>query len=74
MAVTQSMIDGLNQMIADGVRQATIDGQTVTYNTADSLRAARDDLVRQMARETAVASGKLKPTQTRLFYPGRGYK
>ena len=36
MAVTQSMIDGLNQMIADGVRQATIDGQTVTYNTADS--------------------------------------
>jgi hypothetical protein len=70
MAVTQADIDALNRAIADGVRSVTIRGQTVTYNTAASLIAARDDL----RRELAAASGQPQPSRrTYLYHAGRGY-
>lgn len=73
MAVTQSQIDALNQAIADGVRQVTIGGQTVTYNTTDSLIRARNDLATQFQAQQAALQGKRRPKQTLLHYAGRGY-
>jgi hypothetical protein len=74
MAVTQAQIDGLNQALADGVRQVTIGDQTTTYNTTDSLIHARDDLQRQFNAEQARAAGKPRGTRTRLYFAGRGYE
>jgi len=74
MAVTQADIDALNQAIADGVRQVTIGDQTTTYNTTDSLIRARNDLQTQFNAQQAKAAGKVKPTRTKLFYGGRGYR
>lgn len=73
MAVTQAQIDELNQMLADGVRQVTINGQTTTYNTTDSLIRARDDLIRQKAREDAATEQRVRPTRRYLYHAGRGY-
>ena len=73
MAVTQEQIEELNQAIADGVRQVTLGGQTVTYNTTDSLIKARDDLVRQLAEQQARDAGRRANRRTYAYYGGRGY-
>lgn len=73
MAVTQADIDTLNRAIADGVRQVTIGGQTVTYNTTDSLIKARNDLMGVLAGQAAAAVGKTPRRRTLLHYGGRGY-
>lgn len=80
MAVTQeqistlsSRVDGLNQAIADGVRQVTIGDHTITYNTTASLIEARDDVLGQLQRATTRLNAQAKPRQTGLFYAGRGY-
>ena len=72
MAVTQADIDALNQAIADGVRQVTVGGQTVTYNTSDSLIRARDDLQRKLLAQQARDSRR-RGTRTLVHYAGRGY-
>jgi hypothetical protein len=73
MAVTQAHIDALDQAIADGVRQVTIDGQSTTYNTTDSLIRARNDLQAKLNAETLRASGRAPNKQLYLHYGGRGY-
>lgn len=71
--VQQADIDALNEQIASGVRSATIGDQSITHNTTASLIAARDDLVRQLARQEAKAAGKTRPRQTLIQFNGRGY-
>lgn len=74
MAVTQEQIDAMNQAIADGVRQVTLpNGQSTTYNTSASLIQARDDLVRQLAREQRQAGGQRRNKRRLLTYVGREY-
>lgn len=84
MAVTQQTVDGLrskvealNQAIADGVRSVTLGNQTVTYNTADSLIAARDDLQTQLKsalQDLAVQTNPAQRSRVMLLnYGGRGY-
>ena len=73
MAVTQADIDALNQAIADGVRQVTINGQTTTYNTTQSLILARDNLQTKLNAETARAEGRMPNKRQYLYYAGRGY-
>lgn len=73
MAVTQAEIDALDQAIADGVRQVTIDGQTTTYNTTDSLIRARDNLQAKLNADTLRAAGKTPAKRQYLYYAGRGY-
>lgn len=73
MAVTQAHIDALDQAIADGVRQVTIDGQTVTYNTSQSLILARDNLQAKLNAETLRAEGRTPSKRQYLYYAGRGY-
>jgi hypothetical protein len=69
MAVTQSDIDNLNAAIASGARSVTIGGQTVIYNTTESLIKARNDLQNQLQQQ----SGARRRKQSYLFHAGRGY-
>lgn len=80
MAATQleidtlkSRLDGLNQAIADGVRQVTLGDQTITYNTTDSLIRARDDVKDQLRKAEKSLAGTRNPNQTQLYFSGRGY-
>ncbi len=73
MAVTQTDIDALNRAIASGTRSVTIGGQTVIYNTTESLIKARNDLQAQLSAQSAQASGTRRPKQTLLFQSGRGF-
>ena len=70
MAVTQSDIDNLNKAIASGARSATLGGQTVIFNTTDSLIKARNDLQKQL---NALSQVKRRAGQTLLYQNGRGY-
>lgn len=74
MAVTQSDIDNLNAALAEGVRQVTLGGQSVTYQTTESLIKARDDLEAQLKKQQNVAAGKVRSRQTQAYYAGRGYE
>lgn len=73
MPVTQSDIDNLNAAIASGERQVTIGGESVTYNTTESLIKARDDMRSELRAQTRIADGKRPAKQTRLYHAGRGY-
>lgn len=70
MAVTQTDIDNLNTAIASGARSVTIGGQTVIYNTSESLIKARDDMLKQLQRQT----GARRKKQSLLFQSSRGYR
>lgn len=73
MAVTQADIDALNTAISRGTRSVTIGGQTVTYNTSDSLIRARDNLQSQLNAQNARITGVRRPKQSYLVQTGRGY-
>lgn len=73
MPVSQADIDALNGAIAAGARSVTIGGQTITYNTTDSLIRARNDLQAQLLRDTAAAEGKPRRKVTQLYHAGRGF-
>lgn len=74
MAVTQTDIDALNAAIKKGVRSVTVGGQTVIYNTTESLIKARNDMQAQLNAQNAVTTGKRRPKQTYLYQNGRGYE
>jgi hypothetical protein len=69
MAVSQADIDALNKALASGVRSVTLGGQTIVYNTTESLIKARNDLQNQLN----AAQGKRRSKQTYLYHSGRGY-
>ena len=73
MAVTQADLDNLNAAIASGARSVTLGGQTLIYNTTESLIKARND---QQAQLTA-AEGALQPVkasrQNYVVYGGRDF-
>ncbi|MQR02334.1 phage head-tail joining protein [Glaciimonas soli] len=73
MAVTQSDIDSLNAAIASGTRQVTLGGQSVTYQTTESLIKARDNLKQELVNQQAVAGGAVRSKRSMLYYVGRGY-
>lgn len=68
------MIDTLNQAIADGVRQVQINGETVVYQTTESLIKARDDMKRELASQTPSTSAYPPSRTTYYYYGGRGYQ
>ncbi len=73
MAVSQTDIDNLNAAIASGTRQVTIGGQTILYQTTDSLIKARDDLTKELQKQNDAAAGKKRNRQSLAYYAGRGY-
>ena len=66
----QAQVDALNRAIASGARSVTLGGQTLIYNTSDSLIKARNDLQGQLV---ALRATKRRSRQTYLFQAGRGY-
>lgn len=66
----QQRLERLNEMISTGVRQGTIGGQTVTFNTTESLIKARDDLLNQI---NGLTPGAQRPSQTYAVYGGRDF-
>lgn len=70
MAVTQTDLDNLNTAIASGARSVTLGGQTITYNTAASLIAARNDLRNELKAQNRTTR---RPRQTYAYQDGRGY-
>lgn len=71
-ATLRSYIKKLNAAIATGARQVTLGGQTVTFNTTESLIKARNDFQKQLA--ALGPSGGAKPSrQSYAVYGGRGY-
>lgn len=66
----EAAISNLNDAIAAGVRSATVGGQTVTYGTSESLRAARDDFQNQL---NALLGAGRRSRQAYGFLNGRGY-
>lgn len=73
ISTLKSRLDGLNQAIAEGVRQVTIGDSTVTFNTTDSLMRARDDVQAQLTAASNSVAERRVPRQTQLVYGGRGY-
>ena len=74
MAVTQADIDSLNNALAEGTRQVTLGGQSVTYQTTESLIRARNDLKNQLDKANNLAAGTVRSKRTMLYYGGRGYE
>ena len=77
MALSQPEIDALkadlaalNTAIRSGVRSVTLGGQTVIYNTTDSLIKARNDV--QASLNAAVVDTP-RSRQSYAVYSGRGY-
>lgn len=64
-------IASLNAAIVSGARSVTLGGQTITYNTTQSLITARDDQVKQLS---AALATKRRARQTYLYQAGRGYE
>lgn len=73
MAVTQAHIEALNEAIASGTRQVTIGGQTILYQTTESLIRARDDLEAKLRKQSELLEGKRRSRQTLAYHAGRGY-
>lgn len=73
MAVTQADIDALNAAIASGTRQVTLGGQTILYQTTESLIKARNDLQAELRKQNEEAAGKKRSRQTLAYHAGRGY-
>jgi hypothetical protein len=74
MAVTQADIDALNNAIKAGVRSVTIGGQTVIYNTTESLIKARNDMQTTLNAQNAQAAGTRRHKQMVLVQSSRGYE
>ena len=67
----QTYVAALNRAIASGARSVTLGGQTITYNTTDSLIRARDDMLKQLRQQSATS---VKPSrQTYAVFKGRDY-
>jgi hypothetical protein len=73
MPVSQTDIDALNAALAAGERMVRSGDKSVEYRSVAELIRARDDLVNQLAAETAATAGMARPKQTRLYHAGRGY-
>ena len=70
MAVTQADIDNLNAAIASGTRQVMIGGQTVLYQTTESLIKARDDMKTELKAQSATQK---RSRQMLAYQSSRGY-
>lgn len=73
MATLDEQIAALDEAIAQGVRSVTIQGETTTLNTTQSLIQARDDLIRRKAAQDATTGAAVIRPVRLLHYGDRGY-
>ncbi len=71
IAALQADLQSLNVAIRSGVRSVNVGGQTVIYNTTDSLIKARDDVQNTLNAGLGVEP---RPRQSYAVYAGRGYE
>ena len=67
------LVANLDGTGADLVYTRTLDGQTITYNTTDSLIRARNDMVKQLIGQANALKPARRNKQTQLYQAGRGY-
>lgn len=73
-ATLRSYVTSLNRAIARGARSVTLGGQTVIYNTTESLISARNDMLKQLrAAEAADGTTQRNPRQSYAVFGGRDY-
>lgn len=68
----RAYVAALNKAIARGARSVTLGGQTIIYNTTDSLIRARDDMRKQLRAAEQKAAPRVS-RQTYAVYGGRDY-
>lgn len=73
IATLRSYVAKLNKAIASGARSVTLGGQTIIYNTTESLIKARDDMQKQLNATQALQSGTKRSKQTYAVFSGRDY-
>lgn len=75
MAWTQTDLDTIESAIASGVRMVTVGGQTTTFQTVESLKAARAEIVAALQGQAVAANPAARPPARRSYatYGGRAY-
>ena len=77
IAALKARIASLNTALSTGARSVTLGGQTIIYNTTESLIKARDDFRRQLAAAEAACltegGGRKASRHTYTVYGGRDY-
>lgn len=69
----RTRVETLNKAIARGARSVTLGGQTVIYNTTESLIKARDDQQALLTSAERKASPVKASRQNYAVYSGRGF-
>ncbi|WP_416819950.1 phage head-tail joining protein [Delftia tsuruhatensis] len=72
-ATLRGYVKALNKAIARGARSVTLGGQTITYNTTESLMKARNDMQAQLAAAERAASSQKVSRQNYAVYGGRDF-
>jgi len=72
-ATLRPWIKGLDSAIASGARSVTLGGQTVIYNTTESLIKARNDLWAQLSALEAQQTNRRVSRRSYAYHNGRGY-
>ena len=71
-ATLRSYVTSLNRAIARGTRSVTLGGQTVIYNTTESLISARNDMLKQLrAAEASEGTTQRASRQSYAVFGGR---
>lgn len=73
VATLRRQVKALNKAIATGARSVTLGGQTVIYNTTESLIMARNDMQKQLTAAEASVAGVRRSRQTYAVFGGRDY-
>lgn len=66
-------VESLNNAIATGARSVTLGGQTIIYNTTESLIIARDDMRKQLQALEAACQPRRVSRQAYAVFGGRDY-
>lgn len=74
IAKLKARVDALNAALSTGARSVTLGGQTIIYNTTESLIKARDDVRKQLAAAEAQCNTTGRASrQTYAVFGGRDY-
>lgn len=69
----RTRVEALNVAIARGARSVTLGGQTIIYNTTESLIKARDDQQALLTSAERQAASVKASRQNYAVYGGRGF-
>lgn len=74
VAVLRTYLASLNKAIGTGARSVTLGGQTIIYNTTESLIKARNYIKAQIDAAEAATSNQRVSRQTYAVFGGRDYE